>query len=148
VQRVPDLETANSQQQTSIASLQQQLASSQQQVQDLSSQLAAWQARGSRAEQQLSEVQQQLVVSTPRPKRELGLLTDLLTAGETQLVEQALIAGEQCVLCHRWTLARSSNPLALICLSRSCSVRHVHCKKGAPWWVGKLIYRGETDLCS
>jgi uncharacterized protein involved in exopolysaccharide biosynthesis len=95
VQRVLDLETTNSQRTTSITSLQQQLLSSEQQVQDLGGQLAAWQARGSRAEQQLDEAQQQLTVSTPRPKRELGLLTDLLTAAEAQLVEQALIAGEQ-----------------------------------------------------
>jgi septal ring factor EnvC (AmiA/AmiB activator) len=95
VQRVLDLETTNSQQAASITSLQQQLLSSEQQVGDLSSQLAAWHARGSRAERQLDEAQQQLGVSTPRPERELGLLTDLLTAAEAQLVEQALIAGEQ-----------------------------------------------------
>jgi uncharacterized protein involved in exopolysaccharide biosynthesis len=94
VQRVLDLETINSQQTTSITSLQQRLLSSEQQVQDLSGQLAAWQARGSRAQQQLGEAQQQLTVSTPRPKRELGLLTDLLTSAEAQLVEQALIAGK------------------------------------------------------
>jgi chromosome segregation ATPase len=93
VQRVLDLETTNSQQQASITLLQQQLLNSEQQVAELSSQLAAWQGRGSRAEQQLSEVQQRLAVSTPRPKRELGLLMDLLTAADAQLVEQALIEG-------------------------------------------------------
>lgn len=103
VARVLDLETINSQQQTVITSLQQQLAASEQQVAQLSSQLSAWQARGSSAEQQLCEAQQQLLVSTPRPKRELGLLADLLTAGEAQLVEQALIAGEQ----HVYVAGRS-----------------------------------------
>jgi hypothetical protein len=99
VQRVLDLETTNSQQTASITSLQQQLLSSEQQVQDLSTQLAAWQVRGSRAEQQLAAAQQQLTASTPRPKRELGLLTDLLTAAEAQLVEQALITGGQHACC-------------------------------------------------
>ncbi|WIA09549.1 hypothetical protein OEZ85_008944 [Tetradesmus obliquus] len=65
------------------------------------------QARGSSAEQQLCEAQQQLLVSTPRPKRDLGLLADLLTAGEAQLVEQALIAGVPAEHVHRLLLGLS-----------------------------------------
>lgn len=94
VQRVMDLEAVNQQQQTTISTLQQQLLSSEQRAGELSSELAAWQARGSKAEQQVAELQQQLRVSTPRPQRDLGLLSDLLTPEESLLVEQALITGD------------------------------------------------------
>ncbi|KAF6260393.1 hypothetical protein COO60DRAFT_1637651 [Scenedesmus sp. NREL 46B-D3] len=107
VQRVLDLESTNSQQAASVASLQRQLLSSQQQAQALSGQLAAWQARGGAAEQQLDEAQQQLLVSTPRPRRELGLLADLLTAAEAALVEQAMIAGIPAEHVHRLLLGLS-----------------------------------------
>ncbi len=95
-----DLETLNQQQAATATSLQQQLLAAKQQVESLESQLATWQARGVRAEELVADLQQQLGARTPRPRRDLGVLTDLLTAGEAQMVEQALIAGED--------LARSS----------------------------------------
>lgn len=98
VQRVFDLENANSQQAATISSLTAKLEATQQQADELSAQLQQTQQARSSAEALVAHLQEQLGCSTPRPRRDLGLLADLLTEEQALLVEQALIAGELLLL--------------------------------------------------
>lgn len=93
VQRVFDLEEVNSDKAMTIKRLDNQVKSLQEQAEDLTNQLQSWRARALAAEGVRQDLVQQLECSTPRPKRDLGLLSDMLTPAEAQVVEQALIAG-------------------------------------------------------
>lgn len=95
MQRVMDLEAANQEQASSIEQLQAQLVSKQDQLERTSTQLQGWQGRAQLAEAQAAQQEQQLGVSTPRPKRDLGLLCDLVEPPLQQLIEQAVIEGTQ-----------------------------------------------------
>jgi hypothetical protein len=95
VQRVMHLETANQEQAGSIQQLQAQLANRQDQLERTLTQLQGWQGRAQGAEAQAAQQEQQLCVSTPRPKRDLGLLCDLVELPLQQLIEQAVIEGTQ-----------------------------------------------------
>lgn len=93
VQRVFTLETANTEQSATIKQQEEAIAAQGQRIEELQQQSQAWQSRALSAEGAKQGLAQELRCSTPRPKRDLGMLNDLLTAAEAQLVEQALIAG-------------------------------------------------------
>lgn len=93
VQRVMDLEAANQQQAISMQQLQAQLASKQEQLELTCTPLMHWQGRAQSAEAVAAQQAQQLGVSTPRPKRDLGLLCDLVEQPLQHLIEQALVEG-------------------------------------------------------
>lgn len=93
VQRVLDLESSHQQQDFTIQQLQGLLATTKQQLDTASSQLIHWQGRAQTAEGVVQQQTQQLGCSTPRPKRDLGLLCDLVEPLQQQLIEQALVAG-------------------------------------------------------
>jgi type VI protein secretion system component VasA len=93
VQRVMDLESSGQQQELALQQLRLQLAARDEQLEATSAQLLQWQARAQAAEQQVVQQAQQLGCSTPRPKRDLGLLCDLVEPLHQQLIERALVAG-------------------------------------------------------
>lgn len=68
----------------------------------LSLQVIHWMGRAQTAESTVAAQQQQLGVSTPRPRRDLGLVYDLVEPQQQQLIEQALVGGEswhRCCMC-------------------------------------------------
>lgn len=93
VQRVLDLEASAQQQELSMQQLQAQVADKQQQLEATTTQLAHWQGRAQTAEALGQQQVQQLNCSTPRPRRDLGLLCDLAEPSQQQLIEHALVAG-------------------------------------------------------
>lgn len=93
VQRVLDLEASHQQQAFSIQQLQFQLDAKQHQLEAASAQVIHWQGRAQAAEGTVQVQTQQLGVSTPRPRRDLGLVCDLVEPPQQQLIEQALVAG-------------------------------------------------------
>lgn len=93
VGRVMELETANQQQVVLEQQLRAQLEQRQEELGAMTDREAHWRARAEAVEQLVQQQGQQLGCSTPRPRRDLGLLCDLLEPHQQQLVEQALIAG-------------------------------------------------------
>ena len=101
IQRVLSLETANSSLQSHVTTLQQQLGAALQQQQDCKEEAAAAVATAATADAAAVAVRERLEVCTPRPKRGLGILSDLLQPHEQVVLEQALLPGEgRCVLFH------------------------------------------------
>eukprot|EP00878_Enallax_costatus_P033734 GHUV01037287.1.p1 GENE.GHUV01037287.1~~GHUV01037287.1.p1 ORF type:complete len:714 (+),score=230.60 GHUV01037287.1:420-2561(+) len=93
VQRVFDLEKEVSDRDTTIKRLGNQVTSLEEQIADLTGQVQTWEKRALAAEAVRQGLEEQLECSTPRPRRDLGLLSDMLTQTEQQMVEQALVAG-------------------------------------------------------
>jgi hypothetical protein len=93
IQRVLSLEAANASLQSHVASLQQQLQAALQQQQDCVEEAAAAAAAAAAADAAAGAMRDRLEACTPRPKRGLGILSDLLQPQEQILLEQALVAG-------------------------------------------------------
>jgi multidrug efflux pump subunit AcrA (membrane-fusion protein) len=89
-----DLEASQQQQALDAQQLQAQVSTKQRELETTSAQLMHWQGRAQVAEARAQQQAQQLGCSTPRPKRDLGLLCDLVDPLQQQLIEQALVGGE------------------------------------------------------
>jgi hypothetical protein len=91
--QVVDLEAANSQLADEGARLRAALSEANADLEVARSSAEDARRRAEAAEGAAEELEQRLGACTPRPQRDMGLLSDLLSEGELALVEQALIAG-------------------------------------------------------
>jgi len=100
--RVVELEVANSQLTDLSSKLQSALTDATAQLEGSLATAADASSRAAAAEASAEQLRAELGVSTPRPRRDMGLLSDLLSARELALVEQALIAGVWGFVCWGW----------------------------------------------
>lgn len=94
VRRVAELEAAAADQAAALTASTQALCDAQGRCEQLQQQLCAALQRAQTAEAQAEEQAAALRCATPRPRRDLGLLVDLLTHDEAQLAERSLVEGE------------------------------------------------------
>jgi hypothetical protein len=113
VQRVDELETENLRLADSGAVLQKSLNEAQKELSSARCTAEDRAARAAAAEAELARAHEQLGTSTPRPRRDMGLLSDLLSPEELLLVEQALIAGAHLCYQHWWKGASHNDVLVL-----------------------------------
>lgn len=92
--RVSELESTNLQLSEQVTLLQRDLQEASASLHDARGTAEDARARAAAAEEAAEQLRGQLGVSTPRPRRDMGLLSDLLPGEELVLVEQALIAGD------------------------------------------------------
>lgn len=102
-----DLEGAKLQLEQRATSVQQQLDLRTEELNTTKAALVVAEAHARHAEQQVECCIQRMGSSTPRPSRDLGLLSDLLTEAECAMVEKALISHVPAEHLHRLLLGLS-----------------------------------------